>query len=564
MPRKKNLHLKLVDPAKLPVLVIHHDNPNVTAMALALLIAQQTNIFRHQGEPARLDLDKDGEPKLVVLDWMDIIELGYELTNPTKQTRDGPRSARIPHDVGKLALKKLQSTETALRPLDGFCTMPLLLDDGTINAAQGYHEPTKLYCHRLPDIAVPDRPTRADAEAALLQLRRAFRTFPYADGVTTTEQVVGEQPVELQVVDLTKGAARDESAFITMLMTAVCRRSLLLAPALALTSPKFSRAGTGKGLCIRAVSIVATGTSAHVNSVGRGTEMEKGIVAALLQPDPIISLDNLNNVLLRSAALCTALTESPARLRPLGSSENREINTRAFIALNGNGLRIGEDLVRRVVIVELDAKVENPELRSFPGDFLTDIAQARSELLRAILTVWRWGRQNPDQLKRGLPLGSFSQWAEWVRDPLIALGCCDPVERVEVTKANDAERLHTLGIFQDGEKTSKDAYDNEKVRAAIEGGEKLARQKFASRLSGLIGVRLGGYVMESPNKAEKERPENKKKMRFVPYTYRLVPPPRREDDDEKDVVISDTAEPRSADLVEPGPTEPPMPRSFEL
>jgi len=180
MPRKKFPHLKLVDPATLPDLVIHPENPNVTARALARLIAQQDNIFRHQGQPARLDLVADDEPKLVVLDWMDIIELGYELTNPVKQTRDGRRSARIPHDVGKLALKKLQSTETALRPLDGFCTMPLLLDDSTINAAHGYHEPTRLYCHRLPDITVPERPTRADAEAALLQLRRPFRTLPFA------------------------------------------------------------------------------------------------------------------------------------------------------------------------------------------------------------------------------------------------------------------------------------------------------------------------------------------------------------------------------------------------
>src|SRR5262249_16855570 len=59
-----------------------------------------------------------------------------------------------------------------------------------------------------------------------------------------------------------------------------------------------------------------------------------------------------------------------------------------------------------------------------------------------------------------------------------------------------------------------------------EGGPQLTRQKFASKLFGLIGVRLGGYVMESPNKAEKERPENKKKMQFVPYTYRLVSPSR--------------------------------------
>lgn len=278
---------------------------------------------------------------------------------------------------------------------------------------------------------------------------------------------------------------------------------------------------------IRAISIVGTGTAGHVNSLGRGIELEKGIVAALLQPDPIISLDNLNNVLLRSPALCTALTENPARLRPLGSSENREINTRALITLNGNGLRIGEDLVRRVVIAELDANVENPELRDFPGDFLADIAEARPRLLAGVLTIWRWGRLHRNQLQRGLPLGSYSQWADWIRDVLITLGCRDPVERVETAKANDAGRLYTLGIFEawweqfgTDVKTAKDAQENEKVRAAIEDGELLSRQKVAAKLSSLIGVRLGGYVMESPNKAEKEQPGSKKK--FAPYTYRLL------------------------------------------
>ena len=41
---------------------------------------------------------------------------------------------------------------------------------------------------------------------ALLQLRRAFQTLPFADAVTTTEQVtVGDQPTALQVVDLEGG-----------------------------------------------------------------------------------------------------------------------------------------------------------------------------------------------------------------------------------------------------------------------------------------------------------------------------------------------------------------------
>src|SRR5262249_56007487 len=172
-----------------------------------------------------------------------------------------------------------------------------------------------------------------------------------------------------------------------------------------------------------------------------------------------------------------------------------------FIALNGNGLRIGEDLVRRVVEVELDAKMENPELRSFPGDFLKEIAEARPQLLAVILTIWRWGRQNPDQLKRALPLASFSQCSDWVRDPLITLGCHDPVERVETTKANDADRLYTLGIFEaweesfgDSEKTCTEARANEKGKEAIEGGQPLTRQKFATRLSCPIRSRLCGPV----------------------------------------------------------------------
>jgi len=185
------------------------------------------------------------------------------------------------------------------------------------------------------------------------------------------------------------------------------------------------------------------------------------------------------------------------------------------------------------VIVEMDAKLENPELRDFPGDFLADIAAARPQLLAAILTIWRWGRLHPEQLRRGLSLGSYPQWADWIRDVLITLGCSDPVERVETTKANDAARLYTLGIFeawedqfQDETKTAKDAFDNEKVRAAVEGGQLLTRQKFATKLFNLIGVRLGGYVMESLNKIEKEQPEKKKKMQFVPYKYRLVFPAR--------------------------------------
>ncbi len=55
--------------------------------------------------------------------------------------------------------------------------------------------------------------------------------------------------------------------------------------------------------------------------------------------------------------------------------------------------RISEDLARRFLVVELDAKCENPEQRAFHEDFETSIKARRTELLGAVLTIWRWGRQ---------------------------------------------------------------------------------------------------------------------------------------------------------------------------
>src|SRR5205085_6029191 len=97
---------------------------------------------------------------------------------------------------------------------------------------------------------------------------------------------------------------------------------------------------------------------------------------------------------------------------------------------------------------ELDAHCEDPETRPFENGFLDRISKARSHLLREVLTIWVWGRQNAARLQRGRPLGSFEKWCEWVRDPLLTLGCCDPVDRIETIKARDPQRLRLAELFQ--------------------------------------------------------------------------------------------------------------------
>jgi hypothetical protein len=122
-----------------------------------------------------------------------------------------------------------------------------------------------------------------------------------------------------------------------------------------------------------------------------------------------------------------------------------------FIMATGNGLTPSEDLVRRfAMFLRLDAKMENPSLRRFPladEDFLADVERRRAALLSAVATIWRFGRQNARNLQVGRPLGSYSSWTRWVRDPLLTLGCRDPVERFEELAAADPLRQEEIAIF---------------------------------------------------------------------------------------------------------------------
>lgn len=50
-------------------------------------------------------------------------------------------------------------------------------------------------------------------------------------------------------------------------------------------------------------------------------------------------------------------------------------------------------------------------------------------------------------LPAGRAWGSFTDWARWCRDPLLALGCADPVQRVADAKAKAPRRQHAIFTF---------------------------------------------------------------------------------------------------------------------
>jgi len=183
----------------------------------------------------------------------------------------------------------------------------------------------------------------------------------------------------------------------------------------------------------------------------------------------------------------------------LGVSRMVRLNTSALVAVTGNGLCLSEDLTRRFLSCELDAKTEDPEGRPFAPGFLDGISARRLELLTAALTIWRWGRQNDAALPRGRPLGSYETWCCWVRDPLVALGCADPVDRIARSKANDPERARVASIFVEWDQRHGDrpiaiAKLDPTVRALID-PQGRNRQFVVAAVASLAGTRAAGFLL---------------------------------------------------------------------
>src|ERR1700720_548508 len=95
--------------------------------------------------------------------------------------------------------------------------------------------------------------------------------------------------------------------------------------------------------------------------------------------------------------------------------------------------------------------------------------------------------------KRQTALGSYEPWAEWCRDPLLTLGCRDPVERIEALKANDPRRQQLAELFgawwQHHGATPVSVKDLNDAVKQIADPQGRGRQYLATRIAGLAGTR---------------------------------------------------------------------------
>ncbi|KXV35721.1 topoisomerase [Gluconobacter thailandicus] len=296
--------------------------------------------------------------------------------------------------------------------LAGLITAPTLRPDGSALIAPGYDEATKLY--HVPDetlkVELP-KPSYQAAEQALELVDGLLDGFPF------------KSPV-------------DRSVALAAILTTVARGAMPVAPLFAFraTTP-----GSGKSFLVDVVSVIATGRPCPVTSAAKDDdkETEKRLAGLIMSGTQIMSLDNVNGEL-GGDLLCQAVERPILSIRPLGTTELVEIENRSVMFATGNGLRVKGDMTRRTVICNLDAGVEQPELRQFAFNPIEAVMKDRGKYVAACLTVVQ------SYMLKGDPqtspnLASFEVWSRTVRAALTWLGHEDPCDSMDEARADDPE-----------------------------------------------------------------------------------------------------------------------------
>ena len=332
-----------------------------------------------------------------------------------------------PGDVASILLAR--EGEWRLPVIAGVTTTPTLRPDGSLLVEAGYDPSTRLY-HvadpelRLTTAALNAKPTRPDAEAALGLLKDLLVEFPFVPGGKDGEPKAG---TALAVA-------------LSGCITPVVRGAMSISPMHAFRA---STAGTGKSYMVDVASAISTGRLCPVTSVApEEAETEKRLTGLLLSGFPVVSLDNVNGEL-GGDLLAQATERTMLRLRPLGTSRIVEIENGAVIFATGNNLRVRGDMVRRVMVCDLDADVERPELREFKGDPVATVLSDRGAYVSAALVIVRayLAAGTPGLLA---PVQSYADWSRLVRSALVWLGCTDPSASMDAARADDPE-LDQLG-----------------------------------------------------------------------------------------------------------------------
>jgi len=391
----------LADPsdpaARCPVFLSGPLHVQIDAMREAIVEANdEPAIFQSGGRLACLTPTPQGlrifRHTLATLD-----EAADRLVAAMVPAEEGWEVSDLPHELLRPLLDK--GGESWAPPLTTIAKSPVVRPDGSIASTKGYDPRTGVYLEiddAWPEI--PEHPTNADIAASVALIRNEL----LGDFYFATES--------------------DRANFVAALLTPLVRPAYEgCTPLLALNG---FQPGTGKGLAVDLIFILATGERSRPSPMPRDDEeLRKAITATLIAGLPIHCYDNLSGEL-RSPNLAAMLTATRWADRLLGQSQNAYLDNRCVWTATGNAISVGGDLARRVVLITLLADRHDPHQRGGfrHPDLPAWALEHRRELVVALLILVRhWFRVGCPPPNHTLG-GGFENWSRVVGGVVEAAG----------------------------------------------------------------------------------------------------------------------------------------------
>ncbi len=343
------------------------------------------------------------------------------------ETKKEEVMSRPPDWVAGQILARL---EWPFRYLEAITETPTLRPDGSVVDVPGWDEKTGLLYLPTPGMnwpGVPDRPTERDLSEAITTLRDPVQDFPFV-------------------------ADSDRAAYVAAVLSLIARH--MIDGPVPMFPVRAPTPGTGKTMLVDVVSLIATGREAPAMTMTFETEeLRKRITSLAVGGAPLVLLDNLSGSI-GADGLAAALTKTEWEDRVLGSTQMVRVPLRTVWFATGNNLGFRRTLGRRVVPIDLDARIEQPEDRTGfkHRDLLAYVRVQRPRLVAAALTILRAfhlaGRPTHGKSR----MGSFEAWDDLVRSAVVWCGLDDPAGtegeegrgRIRSQADDDVEQLAAL------------------------------------------------------------------------------------------------------------------------
>ncbi len=359
---------------------------------------------------------------------------------------DGRSSGWVPCDPPQRHTAILYDSKQFryLSPLAGLARQPYLREaDGSHVTLPGYDPITKRFGVFDPNQFPVGEITQESAKMALVLLRNLLKEFSFVSPV-------------------------DEAATLSAIFTAVVRVSLHVAPAFHVHASIFA---SGKSyLCELIASFAGSGFSEKISYPTTSEEATKVMLSLLLKNPACVEFDDMDTDWLPHGVIKRMLTAEQISDRILGYSKTATVSTRTLFLGSGNNVGPIRDLLRRVVTIHLDPRVETPATLAYKGDPVVDVRADRGRYVMAVMTIIQAWREAGMPCANVKNIATFDgQWSDYCRHPLIWLGLPDPAQVLieQVTQDPDRDSLKGLlmawyAAFKSAPKTVRRAVEKAK------------------------------------------------------------------------------------------------------